>query len=129
MPVVLYQIGDVPIFHPLKGIDNDGLEIQLDRRWKAPEIELVGVEGVHHFLDPARGLSEAPEINVSGTLVSESNLSGDWFFNKLASFGGKILTPIIAFRYEDTMSVNDWCCSNCNNPIEWLITYGVLQDC
>lgn len=126
MPLIVYQVGDVPIFHPIVGVNNDGLEVSYTRTWRNPTTQLGAVSGKHTYLDATRPLSENPALTVKGTVLSTPQLSVDAMINRLMSAGGRIQTPIVAFRYQEICPVDDLCCSNADNPLDWLISYGII---
>jgi len=126
MSLAIFQIGDLPLFFNLKQINDDEVELKADRSWRNAKVEFTGVPGSHVFNDPLRPLPEQQEIQLSGGFVCESS-SARQNLSRLMSMGGIANTPIIGFHYEECDHENDSiCCSDCNNTLDWIVTYGII---
>lgn len=124
--LILYQIGNVPIFHATSGVE-DAIELEASREWRIPTSEFSGVGGSHLYLAKGDRLTETPEISFSGELFANSQTSLQKMMGSLMALGGKPYIPILAFEYEDQDIASSSCC-NCSTPITWYVTYGTIES-
>ncbi|APU89033.1 hypothetical protein Rctr85_002 [Virus Rctr85] len=124
MPIILYQIGDVPIFHTLVGADGKAVSIDLGRSWRFPTSELHGVGGSVSYLPLTRSLPETPTFKVSGTLHAVPPYSITRSVNALKSLGGRRNIPLIGFSLENPMLDEGDCISN----LLWLYADTTIVD-
>lgn len=102
MPLFIYQLGDVPLFHTLIGTNDDGVSLDIGRDWRNPTTDLIGVGGSASFLSNGRTLPKSPSIKLDGTLVAVPPYSISRLTNSLMSLGGRRNIPLIGFFLEDT---------------------------
>lgn len=126
MPLVVYQIGDIPVFHLLKGIDNSGVKVDLSRKWQATSTKVVGASGSVLSTDPTRAISDTSSLSLSGNLVFENGENPQNIINRIHSFGGLPNIPIIAFYYQEAVDVNQL--SLANVELTWLYTNGLIEE-
>lgn len=121
MPVVLYQIGDVPLFHTAVG--SKGISLDLGRGWRNPNIDLTGVGGSASYLSPTRTLSKTPSYKISGQFQGSPPYHLQRIVNQLSALGGRRNIPLIGFFLENA-SVDLTCVSD----LLWVYTTGVIVD-
>lgn len=128
MPLILYQVGDAPLFFNLLGRGDSSVTVDLDREWINPTAELIGTGGAVSYNDPLRPTPAPSKLQVKGSFVCDDE---DSFasFTRLMSLGGVKNIPIIALQYteciHDDLSI---CCSTCNTDLTWLVTYGTITQ-
>lgn len=121
MPLFVYQLGDVPLYHTLIGTGDDGVTIDVSRSWRSPSTDLVGVGGSVSFLSNARTLPMSPTVTVEGTLAPTPPYSIARLVNSLTSLGGRRDTPLIGFFLEDTESA-------AHTDLIWLYTNVLVKS-
>jgi hypothetical protein len=115
--IVLYQIGDVPVFHTFCGIDGNPISFDTPRDWKYPEEELSGVGGSISYLPLTRTLPQRPQFKITGNIKATAPYPVTRTMNALTALGGRRNIPIIAFQLENPMQ-NDEKVSS----LIWLVT-------
>jgi hypothetical protein len=128
MGLMIYQIGDLPLFFNLRNFDSGEVSLDANREWKAPTTEFTQTSGEHLFSDLGRPLSESQKLELKGMFVcDEDQISAQALFNRLLSMGGIPLTPVIGFHYEECEHVPEGsCCSACNTTLDWIVNYGII---
>lgn len=129
MPLIVYQVGNVPIFHSFQGVDNSGLEVETGRSWVLSTTEFTGISGEHLYNDPARPIAKRIDASIKGNIVSDDDIFIDKTLSKLMSYGGTLNIPIIAFHYESRDELNLLDCSACGNcQLRWMVNYATIQE-
>lgn len=121
MPVILYQFGNVPLFHTAVG--SRGISLDLGRNWRNPKTELTGVGGSASYLSPTRSLVKSPSYKVTGQLQGKDPYSLQRIISELTALGGRRNMPIIGFFLENP-NVDLSAVSN----LLWIYTTGTLVD-
>lgn len=125
--MILYQIGDIPVFDAFKGTEDSGVEIGLEQSWRNPEAEFSNTSGRMSFLPRTRALMEPLEVTLSGQVFKSPGFSVEGFINSIKSLGGRRNTPIIAFRGESPDDDPE-CCDCDDMRVDWLINYGLVLN-
>lgn len=119
MATMLYQLGDVPLFHTLVGDDGKGVSIDLGRSARIPQTNLTGVSGSVSYVPLTRPLLDPMQIKISGILRQLPPYGLTRSINSLKSLIGYKNIPVIGFFMEnsqiDGQSVPNllWLYANC----------------
>lgn len=97
MTLFVYQLGDVPLWDTLRSVDGDSIEMEIERTWRLPKREASGVSGNLYYTNLDR-LQESSEIEISGSLISDSVLNPSLAYRRLVGLGGHGFIPLIAFE-------------------------------
>jgi hypothetical protein len=128
MPLVMYQVGNVPVFQTLEGVGSSGVKLKADRKWTVTTDKFHNIPGQHIYNDPSRPLADNQQISLDGAIVADNAHSIDQTVNKLMSLGGRSEIPFIAFHYEDRDGLDLDSCANCEDKITWLLNTGVVTN-
>lgn len=127
--LLIYQIGDVPLFFDLLAKSDDSVSLKTSRDWKVPFADFNGVSGQTFVGDPYRPVVEAQKITISGLFVADDGVSPEKLLRGLHSLGGVPQVPIIAIRYEECLHVDATrCCASCNPTLDWIVNYGIITS-
>lgn len=125
--LMIYQIGDAPLFFTLRSKAGDSVSIRNSREWKAPFVEFTGAPGNTFVGDAHQVLPESQKLDISGEFICDDGVSAEKMLRHLNSFGGVPQIPIIAFRYQECDHVDNLsCCQKCNSTLDWIVNYGII---
>lgn len=127
MSLVLYQIGDVPLYHSLKGVNDEAVKLDVASRWRTPSTDFTDVGGDYSFLPLTHSIPDAKEIDISGTLVTGKGMSAGQVLERLKFIGGRRNTPVIAFTLENYTG-EDGCGESCASSVRWLLNECVIDE-
>ena len=98
MTLIVYQIGDLPIYDHLRGKNEDGVTVSVDRSWRVPTKALEDLGGEIQVLPKDRISPEALSVNLKGEIFASYNLTTDYIINYIKSLGGIQNIPLIVFE-------------------------------
>lgn len=125
--LVIYQIGDVPLFHSLRAEAGDSISVKNNRQWRVPTTEFFGSSGDVFVGDPYRPNVDSSAISISGKFICTDGNTVKDTMKRLQSFGGIPQVPIIGFHYEECDHVDSPnCCAACNPTLDWIVNYGII---
>lgn len=125
--IILYQIGNFPIYHSLYGIDRKGVPIKKNWNWNNPFITYTGMEGGVSLLPPASALIDSSEVSISGSLVNIPDIKMTAALNYLKSLGGRRNVQIIGAQIEEESFYDDPLVVQ-PSDITWLVCDAVITD-
>ncbi len=125
--LLIYQIGDMPLFFDLRCEADDSISVKSGRDWRTPSVEFSGVSGSTFVGDPYKPVAEAQKLDISGTFICDEGVSSERLFRHIHSLGGIAQMPVVALRYEQCNHVDSIsCCSKCNPTLDWIVNYGII---
>lgn len=125
--LLIYQIGDVPLFDNLRATSEDAISVKNGRSWRSSTAEFFGTSGDTFVGDPYRANLDSPVIDISGKFICTDGNQGRSLISRLQSFAGLPQIPIIGFYYEECDHVDTGvCCGVCNPTLDWIVNYGII---
>ncbi len=125
--LIIYQIGDVPLFHSLRAEVGDTVNVKNGRSWRVPTVEFLGSSGDTFVGDPYRPTVDAGNLNISGEFICTDGDDAKQILKQVQSLGGMVQVPVIGFNYQECDHVDSPnCCAACNPTLDWIVTYGII---
>lgn len=126
MSLILYQLGDLPLFHGIKGVNGTPVKLEVTSEWRTPSTKFTDVGGEYSFLPLTRSIPESKELELKGTLAPSKGFTPEQMLEHLKFLGGRRNTPIIAFSLENIDA--DCCGDGCAGYLRWLINNAIITD-
>lgn len=121
MALIIYQIGDYPIFNHMVGVGENPVGFEDSLQWRIESDNLSNVSGQYMAGRYSSPLLAPRKIKLVGGFENDENGTSDQKLNRLAGFGGRVNVPVIAFEYHeptDDVSVPS---------INWLLTHMTIE--
>lgn len=120
MSLIVYQIGDLPVYHNLLSSSaSQGISLSLNRLWRAPK-ESLNASPVTFRYSSSQDLPKSSAFTISGKIFNTEDISVSEFISRLKAQSGKPDTPFILFTVESDGVTQ--------LGVRWFVTYGVVES-